>query len=107
MKKLLDYLPSLHDVYIGIFLIMLGILMLNGGGFAVQISPESVPHWIVFPTVNSVACWLIIWLGIDSTVTGSKITAFVLSGVLKPLLSGVVKSIRGEKLDTQNEDEKE
>jgi len=105
MKKLLDYLPSLHDITQGMFLITLGLLTLEGSGFAVRSSSEFEPHWIMFPKLDAWACWTLIWFGLDSAVSGSRITTFVLSKTLKPLVRGAVESIRGKKLGTrENED---
>jgi len=95
MNKGLKYLPSIGEVTRGMLLMLLGLLMLNGGGFAIQSSLESEPYWM-FPEVETWACWVIIWFGFDSMLFKDKATSFVLNKTLVPLLRRVFKGIRGE-----------
>ena len=100
-KWLVRHLPRWSDTIAGISLFMLGLLMLNEGGFALQVSPEVEPHWVFFPAQEAWVCWVIICLGLDSMVSGGRIIPFVLNKALIPLLRRVIENIRGVELGTK------
>ena len=43
VKKLLSYLPSLRSLQEGVIMMAFGIMLMNGGGFAIRVTSESEP----------------------------------------------------------------
>lgn len=53
------YIPSLTNIYQGILIIGIGAMLLDGGGFAVQIGAEQKPIWVNIPQLNTPLDWLV------------------------------------------------
>lgn len=86
MKRLLRYLPSIEEVTLGTVIIIVGLFMLDGGGYAIRSAPGAEPHWFYFPKVESWVCWLVVWVGVDKALFSDRAMPFVLQRTLMPWL---------------------
>lgn len=99
MKRFLKYSPTLSDVLAGIIVMMFGLLMVTKGNVYVQSTPEAelmpigIPHGLPFWVA-----WLFIWYGFDLFISGGRLAHLVFDKTVGPLVRGVVKNIKGEKL---------
>lgn len=91
------YIPTLSELASGAFLIGLGLLALRGGGFAIQVSPNADPIWVLQNyTLPSVVCGLIIYMGIDIAVFRSRATPWIFRGFVAPVLKVILSATIGE-----------
>ena len=91
------YIPTLSELASGAFIIGLGLLALRGGGFAIQVGPDTEPIWILENyTLPSIVCGLLIYIGIDTAVFKGKATPWIFWKLVAPVLKVILKATIGE-----------
>lgn len=91
------YIPTLSEMASGLFAIILGALALRGGGFAIQLSPDSEPIWVLQNyTLPSVVCWGLIWIGIDIAILKGRATNWIFRRFVAPAFEVILKATIGE-----------
>ena len=80
MRKLLK---KWHPDINGLVFMILGLLMLNGGSFALKTTATSMPIWIELPRLDSWICWVMVWYGFDMCLFGGVATPFLLRPITK------------------------
>ena len=96
MKNYLKYIPTLTNVYMGIFLILLGVMLRYSGSFTIQIG-EQGPIPIPIPMlINSTwIAWFVVWLGIDTMIFRGKATPLILQKTITPIIKYILENTIG------------
>ena len=97
MKRYLEYPPTLSDIYAGMFLILIGIMIRSGGSLTIQIgkrNPTLVP--IPMLTNNVWIAWLTIWIGIDLAIFKGRASNFILQKTIIPVVKYILENTIGK-----------
>jgi hypothetical protein len=86
----LSRFPAPRNVYGGMILILVGLLLRTGGSFGIKPTPEAAFYWIPIPIMPEWFSWLVVWMGLDEAIFRSKATSYILKKVGKPLLVGIL-----------------
>lgn len=94
--KYQKYLPNLGQIYRGMFIIIIGMLLVAGGSFGIKASPESEPQWIEFPIMDTWVCLIVVWFGLDELLFRGKATEYIVKKTIAPVLKVVLERSLGE-----------
>jgi hypothetical protein len=94
---ILSSLPILRISTKGLPLIIIGLLMLNGGSFGVKTTPESDWVNIKVPQLESWICWLVVWMGVDSSIFSGNATSFIFNHTVRTPIIYILKCMLPDK----------
>jgi len=96
MKNYLKYIPTLTNIYMGLFLILIGIMLRYGGSFSIQIGEQN-PIPVPIPTLTDTwIAWLVVWLGIDTMIFRGRATPFIIQKTIVPVIRYILESTIGK-----------
>lgn len=99
MQNVKKLLKSFKPDYNGLFLIIIGLLMVTGGSFGIKSTIDHEPIWIALPKVDLWVAYFIVWIGIDILIFSGKATTWVIKNTLGRFLRLVIGEDRIERMN--------
>lgn len=80
-----SYMEYMMHFIAGMFILILGVTAITGGGISIQATAESEPKLIDIGTFPAWILWLFVWTGFDTALFRGKLTNLVTSGLSKAI----------------------